>query len=196
MHSRIKASAAALALALLATACQPHQFKATVLQPPKPIDDFSLASTDGSQYALSAHKDKFVVLFFGYSNCPDVCPATLVQLQQMVQKLGPDAGKVEVAFVTVDPERDTLDALKAYLAQFNTAFVGLRTADQAQLKALTGQFGIYYELGANDPHTSGYPVMHTSSLLVVNQMGLKAVFSSDTSAADMAADLQELIKRP
>jgi protein SCO1 len=191
-----KAMAVALlaVFAALGTGCQPHQFKATVLQPAKAIDDFSLPASDGSTFTLSDHKDRFVILYFGYTNCPDVCPATLAQLQQMTQKLGPDASKVEVAFVTVDPERDTLDVLKAYLSHFNPAFVGLRPTDDSQITGLTKQFGIYYELATPDAMTMQYEVNHTSSVMVLNQMGLKAIFGSDISGADMAADLQEIMK--
>jgi protein SCO1/2 len=192
--SSLRAMLAASLLAVLGASCQPHVYKATVLQPPKPVDDFSMASTGESDFRLSAHQDQFVILFFGYTNCPDVCPATLAQLQQMVQKLGPDADRIDVAFVTVDPERDTLDALKTYLAHFNPTFVGLRTTDEDQLMNLGQAFGIYYDLGTADEHSDNYLVMHTSSVLVLHQMGLKAVFSSDTSGADMAADMQEILK--
>lgn len=194
-HLRTAAAITLLAVfATLGVACQPHQFKATVLQPPKTVDDFSIPASDGSTFTLSGHKDRFVILYFGYTNCPDICPATLAQLQQMTQKLGPDASKVDVAFVTVDPERDTLDVLKAYLAHFNPAFVGLRPADDAQTTALTKQFGIYYELGTPEAMNMQYQVDHTPSVMVLNQMGLRAVFGSDTSGADMAPDLQELMK--
>ncbi len=194
MRFHLRAALAMIVLALLGVACQPHQFKATVLQPAKPISDFSMASSDGSTFTLSAHKDRFVVLYFGYTNCPDECPATLAQLKLMVDKLGAEANKVDVAFVTVDPQRDSLDGLKAYLSHFNPSFVGLRTDDTDQLTALGKEFGIYYELGTTTPQTSQYPVMHTSTVMVLNQMGLRAVFSSDTPGADMASDLHELMK--
>src|SRR5512138_3172218 len=137
-----RAVAALALLAVAGVACRPHQYKATVLQPPKPLDDFSMPGSDGSTFTLSAHKDQFVILYFGYTNCPDICPATLAQIKQMTQKLGADAAKVKVAFVTVDPERDTLEVLKAYLGHFNPNYVGLRPADDSQMAALTKAYGI------------------------------------------------------
>lgn len=194
MRNRLQAGAA-LVLALMTAACQPHQFKATVLQPPKPITDFTVDSTGGATFTLSKFQDRFVILYFGYTNCPDVCPATLAQLKQTLDKLGPDADKVTVVFATVDPQRDSLDRLKTYLSNFNPNFIGIRTAGDGALKDLTGQFGIYFEAGPQDSGVAtGYPVMHTSSVLVLNKMGLRALFTSETSAADMAADLRELVR--
>ena len=194
MRFDLRAAAAMVLLAAFGAACQPHQYKATVLQPPKPITDFTVPASDGSTFGLSAHKDRYVLLYFGYTNCPDICPATLAELQQAIQKLGPDADKVEVAFVTTDPQRDSLDALKAYLSHFNGSFVGLRPADSGQLTSLEQEFGIYAQLGTPDPTTNQYPVDHTSAVMVVNQMAFKAIFGTGTSGADIASDLQALMK--
>lgn len=194
MRFDLRAAAAIALLVVFGTACQPHQYKATVLNPPKPVDDFSAPASDGSTFTLSAHKDRFVLLYFGYTNCPDICPATLAELQQALQKLGPDATKVEVVFVTTDPQRDSLDALKTYLSHFNGSFVGLRPADADHATALDKEFGIYADLGTPDPTTNQYSVDHTSAVMVVNGMALKAIFGTETSGADIASDLQALMK--
>jgi protein SCO1/2 len=196
MKPTLRLAAASVILAILGTACQqPHQYTGTVLQPPKPLEDVSVPAMDGTVFTLSDHQDQFVVLYFGYTNCPDICPATLTQLQQAIQKLGSDASKVRVAFVTVDPERDSLDALQAYLSHFDVSFVGLRPADDAQLAALGKEFGIFYESQPHDTMDTPYEVNHTSSVQVIHEMSLVEVFSSDTSAADLAADLKALMSQ-
>ena len=194
MRFNLRAAAAIALLAFFGAACAPHQYTATVLKPPKSLTDFTIPASDGSSFTLSAHQDRYVLLYFGYTNCPDICPATLAELQQTVQKLGPDAGKVEVAFVTTDPQRDTLDALKAYLSHFNGSFIGLRPADSDQAAALDKEFGILADLGTPDPTTNQYPVNHTSAVMVVHQMGLMALFGTETSGAEMASDIQALMQ--
>lgn len=107
--------------------------------------DFSLPDTSGKIRTMADYKGKVVVLFFGYTHCPDVCPTTMAELSQALQQLGPeDAKRVQVLFVTVDPDRDTPALLAQYVPAFNPTFVGLRPADQAQLTKITKDFRVYY----------------------------------------------------
>ena len=97
-----------------------------VLDQPETAPDFTMSDQHGSAYTLSHQRGRAVLLFFGYASCPDVCPLTLADLARVKQELGPSADSVEFIFVTVDPERDTLEEMKDYLSHFDPEFVGLR----------------------------------------------------------------------
>ncbi len=191
--------AAALLLAALAAAgCTPYQYKGTVLDPPKPLEDFSLPAADGGTFRLSDQQGRLVLVYFGYTYCPDVCPATMYQVGQAMAQLGEDADRVQVAMVTVDPARDTPEQLDRYVKNFDPAFVGLRTDDAAELDALLADFGAFYQI-EDEPEgsASGYLVTHTASLFLVDSqaMVLREVFTYGTPAEDIAADLRQMLKR-
>ncbi len=135
-----------LAMALLGAGCGPYQYEGSLYDPPRPLSGFSLPEAGGSTFNLSDYQGKVVLVFFGYSHCPDECPTTLAQLKQVMQKLGGDAAQVQVLFVTVDPERDTPDRLIEYLANFDSSFIGLRTTDSAQLQQVMSQFGAFAQI--------------------------------------------------
>lgn len=174
-------------------ACQPYQYKGTILSNPKPLTDFTLSSADGSEFRLSTFDKPLLVLYFGYTHCPDVCPATMAQLRLAAQQLGDKARSVQVAFVTVDPQRDTPERLKEFLGNFDPSFIGLYTTDAAALRAITQQFGLYYEDQGGGSQDPDYLVAHTSSILVIKDSKLIAVFPGETSGADIAADLEHLL---
>jgi protein SCO1 len=141
--------------------------------------DFSLPDTSGTMRSLADYKGKVVVLFFGYTHCPDVCPTTLAELSQALQQLGPDAAKrVQVLFVTVDPERDTSQILSQYVNAFNPTFVGLRPADDAQLKQATKDFRVYYaKVPGSTP--DNYTMDHTAASYVFDTTGKLRLFARD-----------------
>jgi len=141
--------------------------------------DFSLPDSSGHVRTLADYKGKVVVLFFGYTHCPDVCPTTLAELTQAMQQLGPDAAKrVQVLFVTVDPERDTPALISQYVSAFNPSFVALRPADEAQLKQVTKDFRVYY---AKVPGTTAdnYTMDHTAASYVFDPSGKLRLFARD-----------------
>ena len=175
------------------TACQPYQFRGTVLTEPKPIGDFRLARADGGQFQLSADPAMTYILFFGYTNCPDVCPLTMAQLKLAVEAMGDKAKSVQVVFVTVDPERDTADVLTKYLANFNPTFIGLYTPDVATLQGIVSDFGVYYEAESHDDHPDQYLVDHTSAILVVRDSKLLAVIPDDATHEEIAGDVEHLL---
>ena len=123
--------------------------------------DFSLLDPDGKVRTLADFKGKVVVMFFGYTQCPDICPTTLTEMQQVMTLLGPQSDNVQVLFVTVDPERDTAEILKQYVPAFDPRFLGLRPADEAALEKVTKDFKIYYK---KVPGTSpgSYTMDHTA----------------------------------
>jgi protein SCO1 len=144
--------------------------------------DFSLPDTAGKTLTLADFKGKAVVLFFGYTHCPDVCPTTLAELSQALQKLGDSAKRVQVLMVTVDPSRDTAPLLGQYVAAFNPSFVGLRPADDAQLVKVTKDFRVYY---AKVPGKAGdYTMDHTAASYVFDPEGRLRLFARDGQGAE------------
>lgn len=141
--------------------------------------DFSLPDSGGTMRSLADYKGKVVVLLFGYTHCPDVCPTTLAELSQALQQLGPDAAKrVQVLFVTVDPERDSAELLGQYVSAFNPTFVGLHPANDDQLKQIARDFRVYY---AKVPGSSpdNYTMDHTAASYVFDPSGKLRLFARD-----------------
>jgi protein SCO1/2 len=113
---------------LLLTACQSYQFKGTEYDDPQMAPDFELSATDGESFRLSDQQGNITLMFFGYTSCPDVCPTTLAEANQVLKGLGEDSGQVRFVFITVDPERDTPQVLDTYVKAFNPAIIGLTGA--------------------------------------------------------------------
>ena len=156
--------------------------------------DFSLLDPDGKTRTLADFKGKVVVMFFGYTQCPDVCPTTLTEMQQVMALMGPQADKVQVLFVTVDPERDTAAILKQYVPAFDPRFLGLRPADQAALEQVTKDFKIYYK---KVPGTSpgSYTMDHTAGSYAFDPDGhLRLYIKHAQGPETLAHDLKELLK--
>ena len=141
--------------------------------------DFSLPDTSGKMRSLADFKGKVVVLFFGYTHCPDVCPTTLAELSQALQQLGPDAAKrVQVLFVSVDPERDSAEILSQYVKAFNPSFIALRPANDDQLKQVTKDFRVYYaKVPGKTPDS--YTMDHTAASYVFDTNGKLRLFARD-----------------
>ncbi|VVE64717.1 cytochrome c oxidase assembly protein [Pandoraea captiosa] len=156
--------------------------------------DFSLQDPQGKTRTLADYKGKAVVMFFGYTHCPDVCPTTMAELNQVMQKLGPDdAQRVQVLFVTVDPQRDTAELMGQYVPAFNPAFVGLRPADEAALKAVTKSFRVVVnKVEGSTPNN--YTIDHTAGIYVFDPNGQLRLFMRPDEPVDaMAKDLKTLL---
>ena len=144
---------------------------------------FSLPDTSGKTRTLEDYKGKVVVMFFGYTHCPDVCPTTMAELSQALQQLGAeDAKRVQVLFVTLDPARDTPTLLGQYVPAFNPTFVGLRPANQAQLDKIAKDFRVYY---AKVPGKTAddYTMDHTAASYVFDPQGRLRLFARDGQGA-------------
>lgn len=139
--------------------------------------NFALPDTSGKIRSLADFKGKAVVLFFGYTHCPDVCPTTMAELSQALQQLGPDAARVQVLFVTLDPARDTSDVLSQYVAAFNPSFVGLRP-DEAQLAKVAKDFRVYYAK-VQGKTADSYTMDHTAASYVFDPSGKLRLFARD-----------------
>jgi protein SCO1/2 len=130
---------------------------------------FALPDADGKQRTLADFKGKLVVLFFGYTQCPDVCPTTMAELAEVKRALGSEGGRVQGVFVTVDPERDTPELLKAYVANFGPDQIGLRGTPE-QTQELARQFKAFYAKKPGKTDTS-YTIDHTAACYVFDTQG-------------------------
>jgi len=153
----------------------------------------ALTGHDGKPRSLEDYRGKVVVLFFGYTHCPDVCPTTLADAAAALKKLGPDAARVQVLFVTVDPERDTPQVLAQYVPAFDPSFVGLYGDAQATQRAAK-EFRIFY--AKNSSSTAGaYTVDHSAQVFVFDPQGrLRLLARPERISQDLADDLRTLLK--
>lgn len=164
------------------------------IDPPKAMPQFSLPGANG-QVSLANQHGKLVVLFFGYTSCPDVCPLTMANLREAFTLLSPaQANQVQVIFVSVDWKRDTAASVAKYANIFNPGFIGL-TGSQAQIDQITQDYGVFYKM--NEPGDNGfYSVEHTATSMILDREGrLVALWNYGTSASQMAADLKVLLQR-
>ena len=156
--------------------------------------DFSLLDPDGKVKTLADFKGKVVVMFFGYTQCPDICPTTLTEMQQVMTLLGPQSDKVQVLFVTVDPERDTAEILKQYVPAFDPRFLGLRPADEASLERVTKDFKIYYKK-VPGTKSGSYTMDHTAGSYAFDPAGRLRLYIKHAQGPEtLAHDLKELLK--
>jgi protein SCO1/2 len=155
--------------------------------------DFSLLDPAGNTKTLSDYKGKAVVLFFGFTQCPDVCPTTLMEMDEAIQLLGPKGDKVQVVFITVDPERDTATVLAQYVPAFNPRFVGLRPADEAALEKVTKDFKIYYKKVPGLSPDS-YTMDHTAGSYVFDPSGQLRLYIKHAQGPEaLAHDLKNIL---
>ena len=153
---------------------------------------FSLPDQDGKLRSLSDFKGKVVVVFFGFTQCPDVCPTTLAELAQVKKAMGADGERVQGVFISVDPERDTPELLKAYLASFDASFLALRGSPE-QLKEVAREFKVYY---AKVPGKTAetYTMDHTAASFLFDPQGRVRVFSRyGAGATALQADIKALL---
>jgi protein SCO1 len=154
-----------------------------------PVPDFQLVDNDAVPRRLSDYRGKITIIFFGFTHCPDVCPATFVKLAQAMKELGALADRVQVLFVTLDPDRDTSAALKSYVAYFDPRFVGL-TGSNAQINAAASSFSVHY---AKVAQGNEYSIDHSSGIYVCDGTGrLRLVGTLATRVADWTHDISLL----
>jgi protein SCO1/2 len=187
---------ALLSLAALAAAgCMDSkpQFKAVDITGADYARDFPLPDADGKQRSIKDFAGKVVVLFFGYTQCPDVCPTTMAEIAQAKKLLGPDGDKVQAVFITVDPERDTPQVLKAYMGNFDPAFIALRgSPDQTAIVAK--DFKVYFKK-VEGKAPGSYTMDHSAASYVYDTQGrlrLYARYGSGPQA--LADDIKLLLK--
>ncbi len=156
--------------------------------------DFRLTDHAGKERTLADFRGKVVAIFFGYTHCPDVCPTTLSDFAMAIRQLGPEGERVQVLFVTVDPERDTAELLSRYVPSFNPAFLGMRT-DPDSLAALAKEFRVVYQKNeVKGP--SGYLMDHSAGTYVYDAQGrLRLHMAYGTPPNAITQDLRALLAR-
>jgi len=173
---------------------KPASFRGTTYAEPYPVaPEIELTHADGTNYRLSELRGKVVLLFFGYTSCPDVCPTTLAELKLALEKLGDTADQVQVLYVTVDPERDTPERVQEYVNHFNPNFIGL-SGSVSELAKIWSDYGVFREI-VEGTSAAGYLVNHTARVTVIDQEGnLRVSFPFDTPVEDVVHDLKLLLK--
>ncbi len=172
----------------------PPALHGTVIQSPERSPDFTLDASTGGRVSLSDLRGKVVLLYFGYTFCPDACPTTLNELKKVPAALGKSAGDVQVVMITVDPERDTPEVLRQYLAYFDPSFLGLTGTDEEILGAAT-PLGIYFNAHDGSAN-SGYLVDHTTAVLAFDREGyLRVIYSFETPGEAIAEDMRWLVRQ-
>lgn len=185
--------AAASASVLSGCGDRKPQFKAIDLTGADYARDFQLPDHNGQQRSLKDFRGKVVVLFFGYTQCPDVCPTTMAELAEARKLMGPDGDKVQGLFVTLDPERDTPEVLKAYMANFDPSFLALRGTPE-QIAALAKEFKIYYKKVEGKTPTS-YTLDHSAASYVYDTQGRLRLYTRyGTGPQALASDMQLLLQ--
>ncbi len=181
-------------LSVLLTACGAPSFNGAALEPPEPAPPLVLKDSAGGTFDLATEKGKVVLLFFGYTHCPDVCPTTLVDWRRAADSLGADAERVRFVFVSVDPERDTPAIAQRYASRFSPAFVGV-TGSRAEIDALMREWKVAaFRDGVPGDTTSRYTVSHPSQVFVVDGRGaLRLLHRAGMTPAQIAADIEALL---
>lgn len=179
---------------LLAGCARAYELKGTAYPPDKVAADFTLATADGQTFRLGDHRGELLLLFFGYTSCPDICPTTLAEAKQILDGLGKQADRVRFLFITVDPERDTPERLAAYTGLFHPAIIGL-TGDPTELARVQQAYGIMAEKEQLSDSAVGYVINHTSRMFLVDANGhLRLSYAYGTPVADIVADLRHLLR--
>jgi protein SCO1 len=193
-HALRSLALSTLAAGLLAACSESKpQYKSIDLTGADYAKDFQLTDHNGQPRSLKDFRGKLVVLFFGYTQCPDVCPTTMAELAEAKKLLGADGAKVQGVFITVDPERDTPAVLKAYMANFDPTFLALRGTPE-QTAALAKDFKVYFKKVDGKTPTS-YTMDHSAASFVYDPQGRLRLYTRYGSGAQaLASDLQQLLK--
>ena len=174
---------------------KPEGFRGTMYAEPYPqAPEIQLTRDNGTSFQLSEMRGHAVLLFFGYTSCPDVCPATMAELKQALEKLGErDSKQVQVLFVTVDPERDTPERVQEYVDRFNSDFIGL-SGTESELAQVWNDYGVFRET-VEGTSAAGYLVNHTARVTLIDQEGnLRLSYGFDTPVDNIVHDLKLLLK--
>ncbi len=182
-----------VSIALILAACQPEgSFKAVDITGAAYARELALTDHTGAKRSLADFRGKVTVVFFGYTQCPDVCPTTLSDMAEVRKRLGKQGDQVQVLFVTIDPERDTPALLAQYVPAFDPSFIGLY-GDAAQTAAVAKEFKVFYAKAAGRTPNS-YTMDHTAGSYVIDRTGQVRLFvRHGASVADIEHDLRRLL---
>lgn len=182
----------AVVLSLLLAACSKPGFNNVDITGVNYANEFSLTDHTGARRTLDDYRGKLVVIFFGYTQCPDVCPTTLQEMAEVRRALGKDADQLQVLFVTVDPPRDKREVLAQYVPSFDPSFVGLYGTPE-EIAKVAKQFKVFYQKVPGPTETS-YTIDHTAGSYVIDRSGQPRLFlKHNQGAAPIVADLRQLL---
>lgn len=163
------------------------------MEQPRPLSDFTLTSHRGTPLRLSDLRGRPVLLFFGYTFCPDACPTTLAEFRQVKQQLGPLGGRVTFVLVSIDGSRDTPEVLARYVGAFDPDFIGL-TGDEEKVRAIGREYGLYFKRQEVSGTAAPYLVDHTAAAYLIDPKGrLHRVYRFGTPPEAIAADIRALL---
>lgn len=190
--------AALLLLTTVLAACDKPQatlrFHATEVKNPQFARDFHLKDPENRERSLADWRGQVVLIFFGYTQCPDVCPTALSRAARVMELLGPDAARVQVLFVTVDPERDTPELLREYVPAFHPSFLGLRTSPE-ETPALAKEFRVFYKVNPGST-PSTYTIDHSVTTYAYDPEGLlRLAIGHDAPPESMVEDIRALLQK-
>lgn len=170
---------------------RPYVYAGTVLQSSEPAPSMAhLVYDDGSPVDLVSSQDKVVLVYFGYTNCPDLCPTMLSEIDGAVDSLGDDATRVETIMVTVDPERDQPESLGRYVRTFNEDFRGV-WGERTSVFGVATRYGVHFEA---DDSGEDYLIAHTSTLLAIDPEGvLRLAYPAGVTSEELATDIEALL---
>lgn len=197
--ARLRRTTSLLAVVLGAAtatgACRDAPLHGVVMSDPRPAAPLVVNTADGTPYVLAADTGKFVLLYFGYTQCPDYCPMMLTDWKRVRHALGPLGNNVRFVFVSVDPDRDTPESTAAYVEGFDSSFVGLAPR-QRELAGIKQAWGVvsYKEVSKSPGRAANrYGVAHPAQSYLVNRAGrLQALYPPETRWQDVAADLRKM----
>lgn len=183
-----------LLVMLLQSCSEPLYWHASDVTGMMPDLEFTLTGPEGAAINARSLQGKPVLVFFGFTNCPDVCPTTLTQLSVVMKKLGPQADDIQIALVSVDPGRDTPEVMQSYTASFGPWLLGL-TGEEEALTRLREAYGVYAAMESSDDKGS-YNVMHSAAVFAFDAKGRARLLISDVNDSDaVASDLKQLINQ-
>jgi protein SCO1/2 len=172
---------------------RPYSLRGSELTPAGIAPEINLDQAGGGRYQLSGRTGRPVVIFFGYTNCPDVCPATMAEFKQVRTSLKSQADEADFLLITVDPARDTSEKMATYLKGFDAGVIGL-TGTEADLTLVWQSYGVFRQISPGT-NADNYSIDHTSRLYVVDKKGnLRVTYPFGTSVADIVSDLRFLLR--
>ncbi len=171
----------------------PPPSQGTRITPPREVADFTLTNQDGQPMSLSDFQGKPVLLYFGYTFCPDICPTSLAEFVRVKRNLGDSADKVAFVFVSVDGERDTPEVIKRYLANFDPDFIGM-TGTEKEIRKIGVDYGLFFEKSQVEGTSADYLVDHTAaSFLIDQQRRLHTAYAYGMPAEVISEDILALL---
>jgi protein SCO1/2 len=200
MKSRTLISIAAGALLLIVAVTlalqireRQNSFRGSEITPSPAAADFTLTQADGAGFHLAEQQGRVVLLYFGYTNCPDYCPATLAKYQRIYQRLGEQAAGVDFVAVSTDPQRDTPQAMAEYVHYVNPAFTGL-SGSEDELRPIWQNYYVGQQIVPMEGSALGYTVNHSTRVYVIDKAGnWRLTFPFEMDADDMLHDVQLLL---